>query len=73
MLKNDKITITLVITSIIWNCYTSFVNGNPGWFTFTLNVMLYYLTPMMLFGMYILIKDLRKIRWINDTNTHTEV
>ena len=72
MLNNDKITITLVIASIIWNSYTSCIYGYPGWFAFILNVMLYYLAPMILIGMYTLMKDLRQTGGINDTKTYTE-
>ena len=72
MLNNDKITISLVIASIIWNCYTSYIHGYPGWFTFILNVMLYYLAPMMLFGAYSLILNLRGLGELNDKKTpHT--
>ena len=69
MLYNDKITIALVIASIIWNCYTSYIHGYPGWFTFILNVMLYYLAPMMLFGIYAIVKDLRRTWGLNDAKT----
>ena len=72
MLNNDKITITLVIASIIWNCYTSYIHGYPGWFAFTLNVMLYYLAPMMLIGMYTLMKELIQIREVNDVKIYFE-
>lgn len=71
MLNNDKIAITLVIASIIWNCYTSCIHGYPGWFTFILNVMIYYRAPMMLYGIYAMIKDLRQTWGINDTKTYT--
>ena len=70
MLNNDKITITLVIASIIWNCYTGYIHGYPGWFTFILNVMLYYLAPMMLIVIYAMMKDLRQTWGINDTKTY---
>ena len=73
MLNNDKITITLVIASIIWNSYTSCIHGYPGWFTFILNVMLYYLAPMIFFGIYTLIKDLRQTGGINDAKTPLKV
>ena len=72
MLYNDKITISLVIASIIWNCYTSYIHGYPGWFTFILNVMLYYLAPTMLFGMHTLSRELSRTWGINDAKTPTE-
>ena len=69
MLNNDKITITLVIVSTLYAIYISFTHGYPGWFAFILNVMLYYLAPMILIGMYTLIKDLHQTWGINDTKT----
>ena len=73
MLYNDKITITLVIISLIWNSYTSYIHGYPGWFTFILNVMLYYMAPTMLFGMYTLMKELIQIRGVNGVKLSFEV
>lgn len=72
MLNNDKITISLVIVSTIWNVYTSFTHGYPGWFAFILNVMLYYLAPMMLIGTYTLLKELCKTRGVNDVKIYFE-
>lgn len=69
MLNNDKIAITLVIASIIWNSYTSCIHGYPGWFTFILNVMLYYLAPTMLIGAYVLIQNLRRLGELDDKKT----
>lgn len=69
MLNNDEITTSLVFASIIWNSYISYIHGYPGWFAFILNVMLYYLAPMILIGMYTLIKDLHQTWGINDTKT----
>lgn len=73
MLKNDKITITMVIISTLYAMYTSYIHGYPGWFTFILNVMLYYLAPMMLIGIYMLLKDLRQTWGLNDVKTPFEV
>ena len=69
MLKNDKITTLLVISSILWSSYLSYTYGYPGWFNFILNVMLYYLAPVMLYGSYVLIQNLRRLGELNDKKT----
>ena len=73
MLKNDKINILMVITSTLYAIYMSFTHGYPGWFAFILNVMLYYLAPMILIGIYTLMKDLRQTGGINDAKTPLKV